>query len=332
MNRSEQFALNTDSRSVRFTPSDNQRLALLCGQCDENLRTLERQLSVEIYNRGDLFKIHGQPQAVAIAGTALRRLYEQTLHNQALSPLNIHLTLQEVSHPNHHAHTKPNDKPVIHTKFKKVAPKTPNQALFLKNIAEHDLNFAIGPAGTGKTYLAVAAAVEALEKQQVSRILLVRPAIEAGERLGFLPGDLSQKVDPYLRPLYDALYALMGLETVVKLIEKSAIEIAPLAYMRGRTLNEAFIILDEGQNATKEQMKMFLTRLGFGSVTVVTGDLTQVDLPRNIPSGLRHCVELLRGIPEISITQFDTQDVVRHPLVKKIVAAYERYEAKLEHP
>lgn len=324
---------STPSIQVRFSPTDNQRLAKLCGQLDEHLHLIEKHLHVEITNRGNSFLINGERRALKLAEKVLTELYDETTHEE-FNRDKIQLMLQEAL--NHHPHHKvvdaagkaAEDKLGIHTRFTQVRPRSTNQATYMNNIAHHDISFAIGPAGTGKTYLAVACAVDALEKGKISRILLVRPAIEAGERLGFLPGDMAQKVDPYLRPLYDALYEMLGFDRVTKLIERKVIEIAPLAFMRGRTLNDAFVILDESQNTTKEQMKMFLTRIGFSSIAVITGDITQVDLPKGTPSGLIHCIEVLKKIDGISFTFFQADDVVRHPLVQKIVRAYDDYESK----
>jgi len=312
--------------SFELTPPDNQRLAILCGQFDENLRQIEQQLDVEIHNRGHHFQISGRSQAVAAATKLINELYEETAQKESLTAANIHLFLQKVK-------TMPkkdnnDDEIVVQCRRGAIKPHSANQRLYLKNILEHAISFGIGPAGTGKTYLAVACAVLALEKEQVSRILLVRPAVEAGERLGFLPGDFAQKIDPYFRPLYDALYEMLGFEPVSKLVKQHIIEIVPLAYMRGRTLNDAFIILDEAQNTTKEQMKMFLTRIGFNSKAVITGDITQTDLPKGSESGLRHCLEVLKNVKGISFTQFQPSDVVRHPLVQGILEAYEKHEAK----
>ncbi len=311
-------------------PFDNARLANLCGQFDEHLRQLEKRFSVEIRNRGHQFRIIGLGQIVHSVAYLLKELYKATLH-EALNPQRVHLFSQESSIETDLL--PPDDMAEVSTQEAEVAVRTrrgvikgrgPNQRLYLNNIVRHDVNFGIGPAGTGKTYLAVACAVEALEREEVRRLVLVRPAVEAGERLGFLPGDLAQKVDPYLRPLYDALYEMLGFEKVVKLIERGMIEIAPLAYMRGRSLNESFIILDEAQNTTVEQMKMFLTRLGFGSTAVITGDITQVDLPSDKQSGLRQVIDILPGVKGVSFTFFTPKDVVRHPIVARIIEAYER--------
>lgn len=308
----------TEPLRFQLTPRDNRRLAILCGQCDENIRSLERLFHVEIHNRGHIFSIIGAALQAQKTTAALKQLYEETLNHDFLSPKQIQLLIQ--------SETDNDDGYFIHTKRGTLKPRNQNQKRYVKNILSHDLNFGVGPAGTGKTFLAVACAVAALEKEQVQRIILVRPVVEAGEHLGFLPGDLTQKVDPYFRPLYDALYEMFGFERVAKLIERHIIEIAPLAYMRGRTLNESFIILDEGQNTTREQMKMFLTRIGFGSTAVITGDITQIDLPKDKHSGLRHAIEVLKDLPGISFNFFQAQDVVRHHLVQTIVQAYDRFE------
>lgn len=313
--------------SVTLNPADNGRLASLCGQYDEHLRMIEKYCHVEIKNRGNIFQILGSEPNIKNAKSILERLYAETENHNVLSTEMIHLHLQS---SNNYKAQEENQLFEIKTKNGKIRPRGPNQRKYVEKILANDINFSTGPAGTGKTYLAVACAVQALEKQLVSRILLVRPAVEAGERLGFLPGDFSQKVDPYLRPLYDALYEMLGFERVIKLLEKNVIEVAPLAYMRGRTLNDSFIILDESQNTTKEQMKMFLTRIGFGSVAVITGDLTQVDLPKGVQSGLSHALDVLQNVKGISVTNFVAKDVVRHPLVQKIVTAYAKYENKSE--
>ncbi len=314
------------SRDVVLEPADNQRLANLCGQFDEHLRQIERRLNVEISSRGNHFRVTGQPGAAEIGGAVLKSLFEMTDHER-LDPERVHILLQEsVMNGDEAADASDNDDQedvAIQTRLKLIRPRGPNQTGYMKNIREHDLAFGIGPAGTGKTYLAVAAAVDAMENEQVRRIVLVRPAVEAGERLGFLPGDMSQKVDPYLRPMYDALYDMIGAERVTKLIERNIIEIAPLAFMRGRSLNESFVILDEAQNTSVEQMKMFLTRIGFGSRAVVTGDITQIDLPTGKQSGLRNAIRILEDVDGIAFTFFTKKDVVRHPLVQRIVAAYE---------
>ena len=309
-------------------PFEARRFANLCGQFDEHLRLIEQRLAIEIRNRGNQFELVGAPETTQAAEQLLRRLYRETNATQ-LSPDIVHLFLQE-SAVEELASNTVEPSVALRTRKGMIRPRGVNQQRYVKSILNHDINFGIGPAGTGKTYLAVACAVDALEREQIRRILLVRPAVEAGEKLGFLPGDLSQKIDPYLRPLYDALYEMLGFEQVAKLIEKQVIEVAPLAYMRGRTLNNSFIILDESQNTTLEQMKMFLTRIGFGSTAVITGDITQVDLPRGTKSGLTHVIEVLKDVPGISFTHFLSKDVVRHPLVQRIVEAYERFEVAAE--
>jgi len=311
-------------------PQDNERLANLCGQFDEHLRQLEKRFKVRISNRGHQFHVVGASHAVDSTKEVLNQLYIAT-HHESLTPTRVHLFSQEAGietalYPAESSETE-GAEVVIQTRRGAIKGRGLNQRNYLNRIVRHDINFGVGPAGTGKTYLAVACAVEALEREQVRRIVLVRPAVEAGERLGFLPGDLAQKVDPYLRPLYDALYEMLGFERVAKLIDRSVIEIAPLAYMRGRTLNESFIILDEAQNTTLEQMKMFLTRIGFGSTAVVTGDVTQIDLPREAQSGLKHVIKILQEVEGISFTFFNSKDVVRHPIVARIIEAYERAEA-----
>lgn len=319
-----------ESCDITLEPANNQRLANLCGQFDEHLRQVEGRLGVEIANRGNVFRVIGGKGSVQAASEVLKDLYSQAADG-SLTPAQVHLSLnkahvEDLARPEAEAPRTAEAGISIRTPRGTIKGHSPSQQRYLKSIQTHDINFAIGPAGTGKTYLAVACAVEALEREQVRRMLLVRPAVEAGERLGFLPGDLAQKIDPYLRPLYDALYEMLGFERVAKLIERNVIEVAPLAYMRGRTLNEAFIILDEAQNTTVEQMKMFLTRIGFGSTVVITGDVTQIDLPRERKSGLRHAVEVLKGVEGISFTFFRAEDVVRHPLVQRIVTAYEAFE------
>ncbi len=305
-----------------LSPTDNRRLAALCGQFNAHLKQIESHLGVSIANRAADFSITGDRELARQAERVLRELYDATAHQEALSAADVHLALRQAPE---RTPAGPGDV-IIRTRKTTVQGRNPRQRAYLRNILAHDLNFGIGPAGTGKTYLAVACATHALEKEEVSRIILVRPAVEAGERLGFLPGDLGQKVDPYLRPLYDALYEMLGFDKVAKLLERDVIELAPLAYMRGRTLNDAFVILDEAQNTTAEQMKMFLTRLGFGTTTVITGDLTQTDLPRGQRSGLKQASELLQGVAGISFTWFQPTDVVRHPLVQKIVEAYARLD------
>ena len=349
------------AHTLRLEPQDTRRLANLCGQFDENLRHIEHRLDIEIRNRGNLFAFYGDARRAGAARWLLHRLYAETVGDHALTPAEIHVFLQQSAMeqcmdpmttdapeapgrraagksararppPENSAGDRVAELGVVRTKKGNVRPRGLNQQRYVRAIQTHDINFGVGPAGTGKTYLAVACAVESYLRSEVERILLVRPAVEAGEKLGFLPGDLAQKVDPYLRPLYDALYEMLGVETVGKLVERQVIEIAPLAYMRGRTLNGAFIILDEAQNTTCEQMKMFLTRIGFGSTAVVTGDITQVDLPRGVRSGLGHAAEVLRDVDGISFTQFMAKDVVRHPLVQRIVEAYEIHEGNRAEP
>lgn len=316
-----------NQRDFHLDPEDNTRLANLCGPFDEHLRQIELRLGVEINHRGGIFQVIGEEAPTRATEKVLRSLYATT-EDEALTGAKINLHLAESGIEAMAADVEGTQEVVIKVKRGTIKGRGPNQARYLHAIATHDINFGVGPAGTGKTYLAVASAVEALEANRVQRLILVRPAVEAGEKLGFLPGDLSQKVDPYLRPLYDALYEMLGFEKVAKLIERNVIEVAPLAYMRGRTLNDSYVILDEAQNTTVEQMKMFLTRIGFGTVAVITGDVTQVDLPRNSRSGLRQAVEILRGVKGISFTFFSSADVVRHPLVAKIVRAYEAFEQK----
>jgi len=317
---------------LSFEPADNARLANLCGNLDEHLRQVEQRLGVQIHNRGAQFQVSGDAGPVKAGAEVLDQLYAATA-KETLTPEKVHLRLQSsglrdlVGGQREEADE---DEVVIRTRRGIVRGRGPRQKQYLRNILRSDLNFGVGPAGTGKTYLAVCAAVQALERDEVRRLLLVRPAVEAGERLGFLPGDLAQKIDPYLRPLYDALYEMLGFEKVARLIERNVIEVAPLAYMRGRTLNEAFIILDEAQNTTNEQMKMFLTRIGFGSTAVVTGDVTQIDLPKHVQSGLRHALKVLDGVEGVSVTYFTSEDVVRHPLVQRIVEAYDAFEARDE--
>ena len=307
-----------------FSPPNNTRLAHLCGPMDEHLRTIEVALPVKIAHRHEQFKVDGPKKQAQRAMEVLQALYEMAArpvdaaHVQLLLAGDSSMPLEEGSEGS----------TVLQTRRHELRARTPNQALYLESIANHDITFGIGPAGTGKTYLAVAAAVDALERSVVQRIVLTRPAVEAGERLGFLPGDLTQKVDPYLRPLYDALYDLMGFEKVQKAFERNALEIAPLAFMRGRTLNNAFVILDEAQNTTPEQMKMFLTRIGFGSRAVVTGDVSQIDLPKTQLSGLIDAERVLKRVKGIAICRFTSADVVRHPLVARIVDAYDKRQTE----
>jgi len=307
-----------------FTPTDNPRLAHLCGALDEHLRTIEQASGVRISRRNEAFTLRGERAAAERVLALLQALYARA--KRPIAPQALQLALAEAAGGAEEGAGAAGDEPPrLHTRRADLAARTPNQALYLRQILAHDISFGIGPAGTGKTFLAVACAVDALERSQVQRIVLTRPAVEAGERLGFLPGDLAQKVDPYLRPLYDALYDLMGVERVHKAFERATLEIAPLAFMRGRTLNQAFVILDEAQNTTPEQMKMFLTRIGFGSKAVVTGDTSQIDLPRGVDSGLVQAERILRGVPGLAFTHFTAADIVRHPLVARIVAAYAQW-------
>ena len=316
--------MTTQTLSLTLTPDNAQRLASLCGRLNEHIKQIEAYLSLKIQQRGNVFQLSGDERAVNDASALLVHLYSATEKGAPLSPNLVHLALQEVGEVEQI--DLADQTFVIKTPKSSVKPRNLHQREYVKSIMRHDINFGIGPAGTGKTYLAVACAVEALMQEQVNRILLVRPAVEAGEKLGFLPGDLAQKIDPYLRPLYDALYEMLGFEKVDRLIEKNIIEVAPLAYMRGRTLNNSYIILDESQNTTTAQMKMFLTRIGFGSVAVITGDVTQIDLPKGTRSGLVHVSQILKGIDDISFTYFDSKDVVRHRLVQRIVEAYDEYD------
>lgn len=343
---------SSDSLRVSLEPSNARRLANLCGQYNQHLRQIESRLAIDIRNRGNLFVLTGNSQGVRAGAMLLKNLYQETDSatgtDSELTPDKIHLALQQsgiealmendskapavydnASQSKTQSSSKKNnveDLTLIRTKKCTIKARGKNQQKYVTAIRVNDINFGIGPAGTGKTFLAVACAVEALLNNEVERILLVRPAVEAGEKLGFLPGDLAQKVDPYLRPLYDALFEMLGFETVEKLIERNVIEIAPLAYMRGRTLNNSYVILDESQNTTREQMKMFLTRIGFGSTAVINGDPTQIDLPKGIKSGLSHVCGVLDGVEGISFTYFLAKDVVRHPLVQRIVEAYDRSE------
>lgn len=305
------------------------RLANLCGQFDAHLKQIESRLGIVLYCRGNLFTLEGNPDTVNAAKKLLQNLYELS-EKQVLSPEVVNLHLQESSMDELLSEALP-EHPAdrgIRTKRGLIRGRGVNQKQYIRQISLHPINFGVGPAGTGKTYLAVACAVGALQEDAVQRIVLVRPAVEAGERLGFLPGDMAQKVDPYLRPLYDALYEMLGFERVATLMERNVIEVAPLAFMRGRTLNDAFVILDEAQNTTREQMKMFLTRIGFGSTAVVTGDMTQVDLPDKRHSGLKHALRILANVEGISVTHFSAQDVVRHPIVQRVVEAYDAEESR----
>ncbi len=314
--------MNTPAIHFSLEPVDNARLANLCGVLDENLRQIEIALEVSIARRGEHFNVQGTQ--AELARQVLQDFYREAKHDITLERLQLGLI--EAMKCRSEPQPREDFVPLLMTRKAEIRGRTPRQNSYLQAIQDHDITFGIGPAGTGKTYLAVACAVDALQRESVRRLVLVRPAVEAGEKLGFLPGDLAQKVDPYLRPLYDALYDLMGMEKVTRAFERGVIEIAPLAYMRGRTLNHSFIILDEAQNSTPEQMKMFLTRIGFGSKAVITGDVTQIDLARNQKSGLVETRGVLRDVRGIAFSEFLAEDVVRHPLVQKIVTAYERYE------
>ena len=308
--------------NLELKPSDANIMVRLVGELNENLKYIEKIFSVKIFQNGNNLKIQGSEKNVDLSADALKRLYEAAGKGVEITKETLHLYIQD----SHHQLEK---EVVIKTPRKSIMPRGRTQRSYINNILNYEINFGIGPAGTGKTYLAVASAVDALLKEKVDRIILIRPAVEAGEKLGFLPGDLSQKVDPYLRPLYDALYEMLGIEKTENFLNKGIVEIAPLAYMRGRTLNNSFIIVDESQNTTKEQMKMVLTRMGFGSHLLINGDLTQIDLPKNIKSGLSHAIEVIEGTEGIGITNFLSADVVRHPLVKKIIDAYKFFEDKL---
>ena len=363
MNNSAYSSKNADAKPggaiFSLLPDNPQHLANLQGQLASNLRLIEQRLQLSISNRGNRFHLEGTTAACIAGEDVLQQLYREAQQTNELTPEMVHLALVEtqqtmtqtsvpssssansgaISGANTGANisttktapkaNQPQDTGLsIRTKRTTIKPRGETQQSYVRSIRKHDINFGIGPAGTGKTFLAVACAVEALEREDVRRILLVRPAVEAGEKLGFLPGDLAQKIDPYLRPLYDALYEMIGYETVVRMIEKNVIEIAPLAYMRGRTLSDSFVILDESQNTTREQMKMFLTRIGFGSTAVITGDVTQIDLPKGTASGLKHAIEVLDGVKDIGFTHFLSSDIVRHQLVQRIVDAYDAFEKK----
>lgn len=320
---------STPKNALNFTlePDNPAALANLCGQLNEHILLIEERTGIELLHRGGQFQLLGDLEVCQRVKPMLIQLYEESCQGTEITPAHIHLALKATGVESQRIQNDPMQRDVtIRTRKLQIRPRSENQKSYVQSVQNLDINFGIGPAGTGKTYLAVACAVEALEREEVNRILLVRPAVEAGEKLGFLPGDLSQKVDPYLRPLYDALYEMIGIEKVARLIEKNVIEIAPLAYMRGRTLNGSFVILDESQNTTREQMKMFLTRIGFGSTAVITGDVTQIDLPKGIRSGLVHAIEVLKGVEGIGFTHFTAKDVVRHPLVQHIVLAYDRFE------
>ena len=345
--KSKEQANKQESHQLTLEPVDNERQADLCGPMDDHLKTIERRLGVEISYRGNQFKVIGKDKNCIVVINLLKDLYLETLpvkgQSKSITGEMVHIAILEanvleqdssnetLANPKETSELGANYEKMVTIKTKRgiIKPRNGNQQSYVQNIITNDISFGVGVAGTGKTYLAVACAVDALERQEVRRILLTRPAVEAGEKLGFLPGDLSQKIDPYLRPLYDALFEMLGFERVEKLIERNAIEIAPLAYMRGRTLNDAFIILDESQNTTVEQMKMFLTRIGFNSRAVITGDITQIDLPRHQTSGLRHAIEVLEDINGISFNFFESKDVVRHPVVARIVDAYESHEQKI---
>ncbi len=315
------------SEVLTLSPEDNHRLFNLCGKLNEHIKLIERCLGVLIRQRGHTFSVAGERQSVKQACDTIHNLYDEADKVSILEPKEVHLHLQSVTRRSP-ASLEGGSQMEIKLKKGGITARGENQVQYIRRILNHDINFGIGPAGTGKTYLAVACAVQALETERVSRIILVRPIVEAGERLGFLPGDIAQKVHPYLRPLYDALYEMMGFEKVTQLLEKDVIELLPLAFMRGRSLNDSFIILDEGQNTTAEQMKMFLTRIGFNSKAVITGDVSQIDLPNRRDSGLLHAATVLKDTQGISFTQFETADVVRHPLVQAIVEAYEKHEKK----
>lgn len=318
------------SEILTLAPEDNHRLFNLCGKLNEHLKLIENRLGVAIRQRGHTFSVMGERQAVRKACDTLNNLYDETEKVSILEPKEIHLYLQTATKK---TSVNPQGEHMeIRLRKGVITARGENQVHYIRSITQHDINFGIGPAGTGKTYLAVACAVQALETERVGRLILVRPIVEAGEKLGFLPGDIAQKIHPYLRPLYDALYEMIGFEKVSQLIERDVIELLPLAYMRGRSLNDSFIILDEGQNTTVEQMKMFLTRIGFNSKAVITGDITQIDLNNRRDSGLIHASEVLKNIPGISFTQFQISDVVRHPLVQTIVEAYEQHENNQTKP
>ena len=310
----------TDSAPAQLQFEDNRLLPALFGHHDEHLVQIERLLDVKLRYRGNRLEIVGPAASRAIAERAIERLYRRLTDGHDVNQGEVQAAVRMAD--------AGGEEMVIRTRRRHISPRSPTQADYLAALGSHDLVFGLGPAGTGKTYLAVARAVEALEQEEVRRIILVRPAVEAGERLGFLPGDLMQKIDPYLRPMYDALYEMLGFERVARLVEKSIIEVAPLAFMRGRSLSESFVILDEAQNTSAEQMKMFLTRIGFGSRAVVTGDITQTDLPRGQESGLNQVVRILSQVRRVSFSRFDAQDVVRHPLVQAIVEAYEKHDEK----
>ena len=307
--------------NLELQPSDANIMIRFVGELNENLKFVEKTFNVKIFQNGNNLKIKGSKKNVGLSAEALKRIYEAAGQGVEITKETLYLCIKD-------SELKAMEKEIkIKTPKKSIVPRGNNQRSYIESINQNDINFGIGPAGTGKTYLAVASAVDALLKEKVDRIILMRPAVEAGEKLGFLPGDLSQKVDPYLRPLYDALYEMLGIERTEKYLEKGIVEIAPLAYMRGRTLNNSFIIVDESQNTTKEQMKMILTRMGFGSYLLINGDLTQIDLPKNIESGLAHAIRVVNDTEDIGVINFDSKDIVRHPLVRKIIDAYKRFES-----
>ncbi len=314
------------SASLELNPNDADVLIRFVGKLNENLRIVEKTFKVKIFQNGNRISISGDEENTKRASNAIKDLYASTSNGSELSKEQIQMVINKNIDLNPDAISEDLKDQIIKTPKKIIKPRGNNQNHYISNMVKYEVNFGVGPAGTGKTYLAVAKAVEMLVNEDVKKIILIRPAVEAGEKLGFLPGDLSQKVDPYLRPLYDALYEMLGFEQVVRLLEKEILEVAPLAYLRGRTLNNAFIIMDESQNTSVDQMKMFLTRMGFGSYAVINGDMTQIDLPKNIESGLSHVLKVLDGLDDIGFTTFNSQDVVRHPLVRKIVDAYHKFD------
>tara|TARA_B100000401_G_scaffold435524_1_gene377399 strand:+ start:264 stop:1238 length:975 start_codon:yes stop_codon:yes gene_type:complete len=314
------------SASLELNPNDADVLIRFVGKLNENLKIVEKTFKVKIFQNGNKISISGDEENTKRASNAIKDLYASTSNGSELSKEQIQMVINKNIDLNPDAISEDMKDQIIKTPKKIIKPRGSNQNSYISNMSKFEVNFGVGPAGTGKTYLAVAKAVEMLVNEDVKKIILIRPAVEAGEKLGFLPGDLSQKVDPYLRPLYDALYEMLGFEQVVRLLEKEILEVAPLAYLRGRTLNNAFIIMDESQNTSVDQMKMFLTRMGFGSYAVINGDMTQIDLPKNIESGLSHVLKVLDGIDDIGFTTFNSRDVVRHPLVRKIVDAYNKFD------